>query len=345
MRRRTFLAAACGALARGASAALGDKVKFGVDLFSLRSQGWTPFELLDYCAKRGVKVVHFSEIRFIGSLEDANLKRVRAHAENLGIEVEIGMRSICPSSTMFDRSQGTAEEQLGRMIHAARTVGSPIVRAVLGSAEDRASGPGIEGHIENTVRVLRNMRSRVVDAGLKIAIENHSGDMQARELKMLIEGAGKDFVGACLDSGNPLWALEDPHLTLETLAPYVLTSHVRDTAVWNTPRGAAVAWTRMGEGNVGIADYVRKYAQLCPGRALSLEIIVTGARYYNYRDPKLWQAYRNTPAWEFARFLALVEKGEPRPDPPRVSKQEAVAREREDLEASIAWTHQLLNKG
>ena len=35
-----------------------------------------------------------------------------------------------------------------------------------------------------------------MDAGLKIAIENHAGDMQARELKMLIEEAGKDFVGA-----------------------------------------------------------------------------------------------------------------------------------------------------
>ena len=80
------------------------------------------------------------------------------------------------------------------------------------------------------------MRSRVLDSGLKIAIENHAGDMQARELKMLIEEAGKDFVGACLDSGNPLWTIEDPHLTLETLAPYVLTSHVRDTAVWARAR-------------------------------------------------------------------------------------------------------------
>ena len=95
-------------------------------------------------------------------------------------------------------------------------------------------------------------------------------------MKSLIEAAGKDFVGSCLDSGNPLWTIEDPHLTLETLAPYVLTSHVRDTAVWNTPQGAAVAWQRMGDGNIGIEGYVRKFAEKCPGRPLSLEIIVTG---------------------------------------------------------------------
>jgi len=54
-------------------------------------------------------------------------------------------------------------------------------------------------------------------------------------------------------------------VTLEALHPYVLTSHVRDSAVWKVPQGAAVAWVRMGEGNVGIRQYVKKYAALCPG--------------------------------------------------------------------------------
>ena len=339
MHRREFLATTTMALAQPQNQ---PSVKFGVDLFSVRSQGWTPFEHLDYCAKWNVKVVHFSEIRFIGGLEEEHLKRVRAHAEKLGIEVEIGMRSICPSSKMFDRSQGTAEEQLTRMIQAARTVGSRIVRAVLGSSADRTGPLPIEGHIENTVKVLRAVRSRVLDNSLKVAIENHSGDMQARELRMLIEEAGTDYVGACLDSGNPLWTLEDPHLTLETLAPYVVTSHVRDSAVWRTPQGAAVQWVRMGDGNVGIAEYIKKFAERCPGKALSLEVIVTGPRPFNYLDPKFWEAYRKTPAWEFARFLALAEKGTPCPPNPPVPREAAAAREREDLEASIRWTRQAL---
>lgn len=344
MHRRTFLATATAALASGARPAPAPGVKFGVDLFSIRSQGWTPFQYLDYCAKHGVEVVHFSEIRFIGGLEEENLKRVRAHAEKVGIEVEIGMMSICPTSKMFKASEGTAEEQLIRMINSARLVGSRIVRCVLGNSGDRQPPLGIEGNIENTVKVLRSVRSRVLDAGLKIAIENHAGDMQARELKMLIEEAGKDFVGACLDSGNPVWAIEDPHLTLETLAPYVVTSHVRDSALWPAPRGASVAWTRMGDGNIGIDDYVRKYAELCPGKALSLEIIVTGARAFNYHDPKFWDVYRKTPAWEFARFVALVEKGTPRPPAPSVPRAAAADREREDLEASITYTKELLKK-
>src|SRR5260370_22189253 len=103
------------------------------------------------------------------------------------------------------------------------------------------------------VAVLRNTRSRAQDANIKIAIETHAGDMQARELKSLVEAAGKDFVGVCLDSGNPLWTIEDPPLTLDTLHPYVLTSHVRDSAVWRGEGGAGAAGGGGGGGNGGIA--------------------------------------------------------------------------------------------
>jgi sugar phosphate isomerase/epimerase len=342
MTRRNFLAAAGTAPGLFAAPALAP-VRLGMDLFSLRTQPWSAFEYLDYCAKWKAKVVHFSEIRFLGNLEDEHLRKVREHAGQLGIEVEIGMRSICPTSKAFDPMQGTAEEQIERMLHAARIVGSPIVRCFQGTFADRATPGGIDARIDDSVKVLRAMRSRVLDSGLKIAIENHAGDMQARELKRLVEEAGKDFVGVCLDSGNPLWVLEDPHLTLETLHPYVLTSHIRDTALWRVPEGAAVAWVRMGEGNVGIDDYVRKYQALCPGRALSLEIIVTPPRIYPYFDPKFWDAYQTVPAWEFSRFLNLVEKGKPRPALPPVPKEMAAQREREDVEASLRYTYQLLS--
>lgn len=338
--RRTLLGMAAAIPIAAASPA--PAVKLGIDLFSLRSQNWTPFQLLDYSAKQGAKVVHFSEIRFIGNLEPDNLRAVRRYAEERGIEIEIGMKSICPTSKMFDAKAGTAEEQIGRMLDSATLAGSHIVRAVLGSSEDRKPGP-IEMHIESTVKVLRNVRSKAQDHNLKIAIENHSGDMQAHELKQLIEESGKDFVGACLDSGNPCWTLEDPHVTLDTLYPYVLTSHVRDSAVWRVPEGAAVSWVRMGQGNVRIDEYCKKYAELCPGRALSLESIVTNPRIFAFRDPKFWDAYRDIPAWAFQRFLEIADRGTPRAPEPRPATPEAGRqREREDLEASIEYTKKLL---
>ena len=341
MLRRTFLAGA-GTAAMLQPSTKNVKAPIGIDLFSVRSGSLDALGFLDYCAKLGAKVVHFSEIRFLGSLEDDHVRKVRARADQLGIQLEIGMRSICPTSKAFDPSQGTAEQQLERLIRAGQIAGSKLVRAFLGTMQDRSGPIPIEGHIENTVQVLRKVKSRAQDADIRIGIENHAGDMQGRELKQLIEAAGKDFVGAVLDSGNPVWALEDPHVTLDAVAPYVVTSHVRDSAVWRIPEGAAVAWTRMGEGNVDIGRYLNRYMELCPGKPISLEIIVTGARKFPYYDPGFWEPYRNVPAWNFARFSALAESGKPLPDRPQVPKEQQPAREREDLETSMIWLKKFL---
>ncbi len=184
-----------------------------------------------------------------------------------------------------------------------------------------------------------------MDAGLKIAIENHAGDMQAREVKMLIEEAGRDFVGSCLDSGNPLWTIEDPHLTLETLAPYVLTSHVRDTAVWNTPQGAAVAWTRMGEGNIGIEDYIREFAAKCrgpsavAGRSSSRDRDISITAIPNSGTRTARRRRGNSSA--SSRWRRRESRAKRRRSSPGA---EAAARELEDVEASIRWTKAFLEK-
>jgi sugar phosphate isomerase/epimerase len=313
--------------------------RLGLDTYSLRAQGWTAFQQLDFCAAHGVRVAHFSEPRLIGSLERPHLEAVRAYADARGIALEIGMLSFCPSSGIFDAAQGTADQQLGRVVDAAVIVGSPLVRCVVGNAFDRRTPGGIARHIDEALTVLRRMRSRVTDAGVKIAVENHSGDMQARELKALVEAAGTDYVGVCIDSGNASWAIEDPHLTLETLAPYVLTSHMRDSAVWNSADGAVAQWTRMGDGNVDLAKYIRSYVERCPGRAVSLELIMHRQRVFDYRDPGFWSAYRETPAWEFARFLARADRGTARPavDP---NGTESVA----DVKVSLEWIAGVLAK-
>jgi 3-oxoisoapionate decarboxylase len=345
MQRRELIAASASGLALGAvmsGANMKPNIKFGVDLFSIRNAGFSPFEYLDYCAGLGAEVVHFSEIRFLGGLEHEHLKRVRAHAEKRGIAMEIGMLSICESSKRFDPKQGTAVEQLGRVVEAARVAGSKLVRCVLGSLDDRMSGVPLEKHIENCVKTLRAVRTRAQDANLKIAVENHAGDLQARELKVLIEEAGKDTVGACLDSGNPVWALEDPHLTLETLAPYVLTSHVRDSYIWRDEKGIQVQWMRMGDGNIRIAEWVKQYCRLCPGKALSMEIICIPSRAFRVNDAAFWDAYKAMPAWEFARFMSYAEKANPLPPFVMPAKEQQAVSQKADLEASTAFTKKVL---
>ena len=166
--------------------------------------------------------------------------------------------------------------------------------------------------MESTINVFKSVRSEALDLGVKIALENHSGDMQAREVKTIIEEAGKDYVASCLDTGNPIWCVENPFVTLETLAPYVVTTHVRDSAVFETPRGAAGQWVALGDGCVDCVKFVAEFRRLCPKSSMQLEII-TGRPPTDlpYLEPEFWKAFPKTPASEFARFVALAKSGHP----------------------------------
>lgn len=206
-------------------------MKLGVDIFSLRRQPWNIFQHLDYAKSIGLDALMIPDPDFLESLDAAYLRRVKAHADQLGLALEFGMYSCCPSSTVFSNKRGTAVEQLTQMLHVAKALGSPYLRTLLGANSDRRTALPLRTHIENTIAALRAVRTLALDLGIKIAVENHAGDLQARELKALIEEAGRDFVGACLDSGNPLWVAESPYVTLEQLAPYVLMSHIRDSIV------------------------------------------------------------------------------------------------------------------
>lgn len=109
------------------------------------------------------------------------------------------------------------------------------MRCFVGSMSERRGKLPVEAHMEAAVKVLQSVRPRALEYGVKIAIENHNGDLSAAEVRTIIEEAGPDLVGSNLDTGNPMWLLEDPMLTLETLAPYVVTSHFRDSAIWEVP--------------------------------------------------------------------------------------------------------------
>lgn len=317
-------------------------IRFGIDLFSLRSQGWSAFEYLRYCASQDVQVVHFSEPRFLGPLDESHLRAVRAEGERLGIGIEIGMLSICPTSKLFDARQGSAEEQLIRMIRAAKVIGSPIVRAVLGNRFDRRGDVPMEVHIENTVRVLRGVRDVALREGIRIAIENHAGDLRACELRSLVEAAGTDFAGVCLDSGNLPLTFDLPMDALELLAPYVVTTHVRDARIWCTEAGAAIAWVRAGEGNIGLEPFLRRLRELKPECPLQLETIVIEPRTLDFRLPGFWNAFPALPAAEFMQYLQVAEQGAPIAATGDVAERSA-DHERHDSEASLRYCREILS--
>ena len=215
--------------------------------------------------------------------------------------------------------------------------------------EDRKTDGGIEARIADTVKVCKSQRSRALDMGVKIAVENHAGDMQSWELVTLIEAAGKDYVGANMDSGNATWTMEDPLDSLETLAPYVLTTSLRDSAIWESTNGATVQWTAMGEGTIDLKTYFDRFATLCPGVPVHIETISGFNREIPYLKNDFWNVWLKANARYFARFVALAKKGKPRETwkaPEGVDRKTAEQEyQKGEIERSLAYCKKQLGLG
>ena len=356
MLRRTFLKAFPALAAAPAAAAAESPVKLGFDTYSIRAFRWKAPQLLDYAASLKLDTIQISDLADYESREPAYLAKLKDQAQRSAISIDAGMGCICPSSRSFSKNGPPARERVLEGLRIARSVGAKAMRCYMGSSADRLGPLPIEAHMENTIEVFRSVRSEALDLGVKIAIENHSGDMQAREVKTIIEAAGKDFVASCLDTGNPIWCVEDPFVSLETLAPYVVTTHIRDSAVFEVPRGAAGQWVALGEGNVDFVKFVALFRKLCPQSSMQLEVI-TGRppTVLPYLEPDFWKAFPKMPAWEFARFVALARSGHPfmgamviedvSGPKPQVMTDALKEQQRIDLERSIEYAKKSLNVG
>jgi sugar phosphate isomerase/epimerase len=309
MQRRQFLAISSFAATAAKLRSQNPVLKLGYDTYSIRAWGWKAMQHLEFSAKLGLTAIQFSSLNDFESLEPAYLAKVRDTAREKGILVDAGTGCICPTSKSYNKANGDPVQHLIKALKVSQAVGARVMRCFLGATDDRYDGKGIEYHMDATLQVFRAARSAAMDTGVKIALENHSGDMLGWELRELIEQAGKDYVGATLDTGNPIWCAEHPETAMEVLAPYVLTTHWRDTALWEHPRGCAAHWTALGDGCIDLVKLSDMQKKLCPQAALHLEII-TGRppRIVPYLEPSFWKGFPKSRAQDFARFLALVKQ-------------------------------------
>ncbi len=323
--------------------------KLGLDNYALRSLGWKAGQILDYAATLKLDAVLFSDFDVYESLADDRLRDLKRRADDLGIQLYAGMLSICPASVIFDPRRGTAEEQLRLCLRIAKALGSPVARCVLGKVEDRRSPGGITARIAETVAVLRRVRSEALDAGIKIAVENHAGDMNSTELLELIDVAGRDFVGATLDTGNALWALEEPLDALETLGRVTVCTGIRDSYLWETPEGATLQWTSVGTGLVDWSAFFRRFTELCPQAPVIFETISGRPIFLPMLRDFFWDAYPHATPQTMARVLRLARAGLPRepfaPPPGREGQVAEQEFQKAELERSLHFCRELLQGG
>jgi 3-oxoisoapionate decarboxylase len=324
-------------------------LKLGFDNYALRSLDWKAPRLLEHAAALALDSVLFSDLTVLEHHSGDYLADLRAQASSLGLEIQVGTLSICPSSALWNNQHGSPADLLKKTIEIARALGSPVARCVLGNVQDRRSPGGIQARIAETVEILKSVRPIAVESGIQIALENHAGDLQARELVDLLDRAGPDFVGATIDSGNAPWALEHPQNNLEILGPRAVCSGIRDSALWNSPDGAVLQWTAMGDGQVDFLAYFERFAELCPQTTVQIETISGRPNPIPFRLPGFWNAYPGALARDSVGFFDLVHSGTPRvpvvfPDTEsgRSSEQQFQLSE---LERSVRYCRETLGLG
>jgi sugar phosphate isomerase/epimerase len=91
---------------------------------------------------------------------------------------------------------------------------------------------------------------------VRIGIENHK-DFHAPELVEMLTRLSSSHLGCAIDLGNSIALLEDPVAVVEALAPFAVTTHIKDMAVQDMPEGFLLSEVPLGEG---ILDLPRMFA-------------------------------------------------------------------------------------
>ncbi len=314
MTRREFAVSALGSLAAvsssSSSSAATRRWPLGYNTYCLRFLRWNDRRHFDFAIEQKLDSIFLQDSLDPGVMDPKHWADVRAWAKDAGLQIETGGGTILPrTEDGFQQTVATLKKNIER----AKAVGSPVVRALL--AGDRyALPPGsLHAHIEMAIRVLKEVRTEAMEAGLKIGIENHK-ELQAWETKQVILGAGKEFVGSYLDTGNPVFVAEDPMTTVEELGPLAVTFHLRDSVVYNHPDGVAIQWVPLGEGTNDFKAIVEYAATIMPPttRIYCKPITARPAVVLPVYTDEFWTKwFPRARSRDLGRFLALARRGKP----------------------------------
>ena len=192
-----------------------DRFPLGYNTYSIRALRWHDLQLIDYAGSLKLDAIFLQDSIDPGINDPAHWKAVKDAAARAGLWLGTGGSAVLPrDESDFDHSVKLLRDGIKRAVG----MGSPLVRMLLAGDRDHLPPGPPAKHIETMIKVLRVVRSEAMDAGVKFAIENHK-DLLCWETRQVIDGAGKEFVGSYLDTGNPVFVMEDPMETVETLGP------------------------------------------------------------------------------------------------------------------------------
>ena len=141
--------------------------------------------------------------------------------------------------------------------------------------------PPMDERIDMIGEYLALMADAVAPVGMVLGLENHC-DYRGYEIAAMLKRANRPNMMAQIDTGNPFTVFEDPIDCATAMAPYVVSSHLKDIRV--TPlAGAPVFGARtetvpLGQGhvdNVAICQILQDKSPDPRSLALMMEPLLT----------------------------------------------------------------------
>lgn len=256
--------------------------------------------------------------------------------EGLALEVSMPSRAL------------ETPESYAAAVATARALGATRARVALLSGRRYESFETAASWTAFTTRwreTLLRMRPEFERHRFEVGIENHK-DWLAPELAALLRGIDSQYVGACVDFGNNISLLEDPDETIEVLAPFAVTTHLKDMAVRRTTDGFELSEVPLGQGLLPLPRYIETIRRARSGARFCLEMITRDPLRVPYLTDRYWVPFDAT-ARRPERLRAFETRvlSKAREQLPRISHlsgRAQLAAEDDNLRACVAHARDVL---
>ena len=267
--------------------------------------------------------------------QDVRALRTQLDADGLFAELSIPARTL------------ETEEAFNHAASVAHALGASRLRVALLSGRRYESFPTAaawEEFARRWRRTLHQIKPAVERQRLQLGIENHK-DWTAGELAGLLKELDSPWFGACVDFGNNVAFLEDPIEVVSTLAPFAVTTHLKDMAVRRYDRGFELSEVPLGSGILPLARMIEILRRAKPDLHFCLEMITRDPLEVPYLDDAYWAPFGGRAGERVAAFERSVltrSSEKPLPRITGLSPAEQIAAEDDNVRQSEAFARATL---
>jgi sugar phosphate isomerase/epimerase len=261
-------------------------------------------------------------------------KKMRDTREKSGMYLEgsIGLPKAASDIDRFEQD-----------IKSAREAGAEIVRTVcLGTRryETFHTSEEFVTFQRNSIASLKLAEPIVRRNKVRLAIENHK-DWRATELAHILKDLDSEWIGVTLDFGNSIALLEDPMDVVNTLAPYIFSTHVKDMGVQEYADGFLLSEVPLGSGFLDLKKIVSICREHNPMVNFNLEMITRDPLKIPCLTDDYWATFASVGGKEVAHTLRMVRDNRypsPLPEVSALSPEEQLAVEEKNILSCLDYS-------